>query len=174
MGSSASSSGTSSGMEAEARRVDTTPRSGLGNLWYSLTSNDPGNVARNRAAAARYAAMPSYTRDSGSSGGIFGSATPRNRTTPSGGPGGRRDRNEVVTPTEPPFGSPTTPMAPSEVATPIYGLPGILPQVMPYGAAYSSLGYGPQFMANNYTPQFPTANYADIFALPADLSFMYR
>lgn len=169
-GSRTSSSGTSSGMEAEARRLDTTPRSGLGNLFYSLTSRDPGNIAANRAASAIYAAMPSYTRDSDPSGNFF---RPYNSTgARPGEPGaagsmGRGGKNnyDVVTRTDPPYGSPTIPMGPVEVATPTYGLPGLLPQPVSYGSAYSSLGAA---------PQVPMVNYADIFSVPGDLSFLFR
>jgi hypothetical protein len=124
-----------------------------------LTSKDPANVARNREAAARYAALESERMANRSEGG-----------------GGlmdllKKNREKETTPETLPLtpeqiaaiGSPTTPVAPAEVPTPIYGLPSVVQPQFNYGAAFAPmpLNYG-------------TMNYMDIFGPPADLSFMYR
>lgn len=111
--------------------------------FKGLTSNDPANVARNRYGAERAMAANQGMNDRDR--GIASLVAP-----PAAEP--------VVEAPAPPtsaelamIGAPTTPMAPTFVDTPVYGLPGAVP----------AINYGNAFMGG---PQVPPINLMDIFA----------
>lgn len=111
--------------------------------FKGLTSNDPANVARNRYGAERAMAANQARNDRDR--GIASLVAP-----PAVQP--------VVEVPAPPtsaelamIGAPNTPMAPTFVDTPVYGLPGAVP----------AINYGNAFMGG---PQVPPINLMDIFA----------
>lgn len=113
--------------------------------FKGLTSTDPANVARNRYGAERAMAVrgPMNDRDRG----IASLVAPSSPVTDP-------VAEEPAAPTAAELamiGAPTTPMAPTFVESPVYGLPGAVP----------AINYGNAFMGG---PQLPPINLMDIFA----------
>lgn len=127
-----------SGTGDEKRYIDTRtgatykePEYGAFSL-RGLTSSDPANVARNREAAARYAAMRSSSdRGTGGISSLPGK-TDTKPTTPAESEQERKARLAQI-------GAPTTPMSPVEVATPVYGLPPGMTPAVSYGTAFEGI-----------------------------------
>jgi hypothetical protein len=150
-----------------------------------LTSTDAANVARNREAAARYAAS-SAGRDGGGSG-----ATRKAPSSPAApAPETPEDRAARAARLAA-IGASVKPSGPVEVATPGYGLASLAqgPDAQPlysYGQAFAprtdaqaDYYYGqaagmpqPQYMLPPVGPR--SMDQLDIFGPPPDLSFMYR
>lgn len=116
--------------------------------FRGLTSNDPANVARNRygreALDAMRAARDAQDRPSLSDRGI-GSLF-RKPTEPAAPPPPTAAQLAAI-------GAPTTPMAPTFVEPPVYGMPGETP----------AINYGTAFMGDMSQPQLPPINWLDIF-----------
>ncbi len=111
--------------------------------FKGLTSNDPANVARNRYGAERAMAANQGMNDRDR--GIASLVAP---------PAAEPVVEEPAPPTSAELamiGAPNTPMAPTFVDTPVYGLPGATP----------SINYAGAFMGG---PQMPPINLMDIFA----------
>ena len=120
--------------------------------FRGLTSTDPANVARNRYGREGLEAMRAARegRD-GPSMAERGIASLVPAPAPVVDP-----VTGTPAPTTPPvdlgmIGAPTTPMAPTFVESPVYGLPGAVP----------AINYGGAFMGG---PQLPPINLMDIFA----------
>jgi hypothetical protein len=121
--------------------------------FRGLTSNDPANVARNRAGVAQMNAMRAGMGDRvGDRSGIASlqpaAPEPVASMDPAAPTGGA--------PATPPvnlaqIGAPTTPMAPIFVDSPVYGMGGQNP----------AMNYGTAFMGG---PQLTPMNFLDIFA----------
>lgn len=126
-----------------------------GASFKGLTSNDPANVARNREAAARYAAaVGSGGRGDEGRQGVFDIGKEK-----AAGPGAET----APVPPLADIGRPTNQPGPVEVPTPVYGLPGLLPQpgFIPqpsYGMAFQGLP------TNVYNPN-ANINLMDIFGM---------
>jgi len=121
--------------------------------FRGLTSNDPANVARNRAGVAQMNAMRAGMGDRGGDRSGIASlqpaapepVAPMDPAAPTG-----------TAPATPPvnlaqIGAPTTPMAPIFVDSPVYGMGGQNP----------AINYGTAFMGG---PQMTPMNFLDIFA----------
>jgi hypothetical protein len=121
--------------------------------FRGLTSNDPANVARNRAGVAQMNAMRDGMGDRGGDRSGIASlqsaapepVAPMDPAAPTG-----------TAPATPPvnlaqIGAPTTPMAPIFVDSPVYGMGGQNP----------AINYGTAFMGG---PQLTPMNFLDIFA----------
>jgi hypothetical protein len=120
--------------------------------FRGLTSNDPANVARNRYGREGLDAMRAGMGDRGGDRSGIASLQPA-------GP-------ESAAPTEsapatPPvnlaqIGAPTTPMAPTFVDSPVYGMG------MPMGGQ-NMMGYGSAFSGSPTAPQFSMMDLVDLF-----------
>jgi hypothetical protein len=185
-GSSGSSGGSSvrpkarpdvlvSGSGSDKRYIDTRTGQSYAEPKYSafsakgLTSSDPANVARNRAAAQMYADIAAKRGESSSGNPLLDIL----RSRSSGKSSGNSSTPPVDLAT---IGAPSAAPGPVEVPTPNYGLASLMPPV----DGQPALSYGSAFM-----PQAPGTpeqglfspgymNYFDIFGPPPDLSFMYR
>lgn len=121
--------------------------------FKGLTSNDPANVARNRygreGLEAMRAAREGRDGPSMADRGIASLVAP---PTPVVDPVTGQPVAAAPTPADlAGIGAPNTPMAPTFVDTPVYGLPGATP----------AINYGNAFMGG---PQMPPINLMDIFA----------
>jgi hypothetical protein len=111
--------------------------------FRGLTSNDPANVARNRAGVAQMNAMRAGMGDQGGDRSGIASLQPEAPTEPA---------PAAPTPAElAMIGAPTTPMAPTFVDSPVYGM----------GVQNPAINYGTAFMGG---PQMTPMNFLDIFA----------
>lgn len=125
-----------------------------------LTSTDPANVARNRAAAARYAAMD-QNRQSGRDNRTAAEVLKDEKS---------QEAPATVEPTPPPLaqiGAPTTPMAPTEVPTPNYGLASLVAPTLSYGQAFQPMQPTQGLQFDVYGNPLPL-NYMDIFGTYPD------
>jgi hypothetical protein len=116
--------------------------------FRGLTSNDPANVARNRAGVAQMNAMRAGMGDRGGDRSGIASLQPEAPTEPA---------PVAPTPAElAMIGAPTTPMAPTFVDSPVYGMG------MPMGGQ-SMMGYGSAFSGSPTAPQFSMMDLVDLF-----------
>jgi hypothetical protein len=117
--------------------------------FRGLTSNDPANVARNRYGAERaMAAQAELDRRDGGIASLVARAEPAPPVNP-----------EVPAMTAAELamiGAPTTPMAPTFVDSPVYGMG------MPMGGQ-SMMGYGSAFSGSPTAPQFSMMDLVDLF-----------
>jgi hypothetical protein len=116
--------------------------------FRGLTSNDPANVARNRYGREGLDAMRAGMGDRGGDRSGIASLQPEAPTEPA---------PAAPTPAElAMIGAPTTPMAPTFVDSPVYGMG------MPMGGQ-NMMGYGSAFSGSPTAPQFSMMDLVDLF-----------
>jgi hypothetical protein len=120
--------------------------------FRGLTSNDPANVARNRAGVAQMNAMRAGMGDRG--GDRSGIASLQPAAPEPVAPMGTAPATPPVNLAQ--IGAPTTPMAPTFVDSPVYGMG------MPMGGQ-SMMGYGSAFSGSPTAPQFSMMDLVDLF-----------
>lgn len=129
-----------------------------------LTSTDPANVARNRAAAARYAADSAARLNNRSD------SWERRQQSEELVKGAEPAPVEPEKPEKPNLaliGAPTTPMLSPEVATPAYGLASLVQPTPNYAQAFQPMQPLPALQFDIYGNPLPL-NYMDIFGTYPD------
>lgn len=118
-----------------------------------LTSTDPANVMRNRAAADMYARQDA-ARAAAGYGSEGGGTTDIAPAAPAPPPPPRMTREQLAA-----LGASTAPLGPVEVATPVYGIPSAL-QPFSYGSAFMAQ---PASIPNYFNNFYGSMQGMDIF-----------